>query len=143
LSKGDLIAGEGRALIPEGKYTALCFEVKRAMVGVETSKGTYAKTPKVILSFKVTEGRYQEEKILMYLNINYKKIPAGAKFYQIWVMANNSQRPRRNDRMSLEVFKNHIFTVGVKTVKPKFRDGTGKPQPFWYSRADEIYEKVA
>jgi hypothetical protein len=45
--------------------------------------------------------------------------------------------------MSLEIFKNHIFTVGVVTVKPKYKDGSEKPQVFWYSRVDEIYEKQA
>jgi hypothetical protein len=145
LSKEDLRAGEDRKLIPEGKYTAQCVEAKRSMVGVETTKGTFARTPKVVLRFFITEGKYQGEEIPMFLNVNYKRIPFGSKFYQCWVIANDCNKPNRREkgRMSLEIFKDHIFTVGVKTVKPRFRDGTEKPEPFWYSRVDEIYEKQA
>jgi hypothetical protein len=143
LSHEDLRAGEDRKLIPEGKYTAQCIEAKRGMVGVETSKGTYARTPKVVMKFKIIDGQYRDEEIPMFLNVNYKQIPFGSKFYQYWVIANDCIKPNRRDRMPLEKFKDHIFTVGVKTVKPKFRDGKEKPKPFWYSRIDEIYEKQA
>ena len=141
--KEDLIAGEDRKLIPEGKYTAQCIEAKKGMVGVETTKGTFARTPKIVLRFKVIDGQYRDEEIPMFLNVNYKRIPFGSKFYQCWMIANDCKRPSRRDRMPLEKFKGHIFTVGVKTVKPKFRDGKERPEPFWYSRVDEIYEKQA
>jgi hypothetical protein len=143
LSHEDLRAGEDRKLIPEGKYTAQCIEAKRGMVGVETSKGTYARTPKVVMKFKIIDGQYRDEEIPMFLNVDYKQIPPGAKFYQWWVIANDCIKPSRKDRMPLEKFRGHIFTVGVTTVKPKFKDGKEKPNPFWYSRVDEIYEKEA
>lgn len=139
----DPIAGEGRELIPEGKYTAQCIEAKKGMVGVETTKGTYARTPKVVMKFRITAGQHQGKEIPMFLNINYRRIPSGSKFYQCWVIANDCKKPNRRDRMSLEKFRDHIFTVGVITVKPKFKDGREKPDPFWYSRVDEIYEKHA
>jgi hypothetical protein len=143
LSKDELRAGEDRKLIPEGRYTAQCVEAKRGMVGVTTTKGTSSRTPKVVMRFKIVDGKFTGEEIPMYLNINYKSVPAGAKFYQSWVIANNCRKPNRRDRMPLDIFKGHIFTVGVKTVRPKFGDGTDKPEPFWYSRVDEIYEKQA
>jgi hypothetical protein len=142
VSKEDLIAGEDRKLIPEGKYTAQCIEAKKVMVGQRTTKGTYARTPKVILTFKLTEGGFQGEKSLMYINANYRPFPAGSKFYQCWVIA-KGRKPARRDRMSLDAFKDHIFIIGIKTVKPKFEDGTEKPEDFWYSRVSEIYEKCA
>ena len=143
LSKQDLRAGDDRKLIPEGKYTAQCIEAKRSMVGMETTKGTFARTPKIVLSFKIIDGQYQGEEIPMFLNVNYIRIPFGSKFYHCWVIANDCIKPNRRDRMPLEKFKGHIFTVGVKTVKPRFRDGKEKPEAFWYSRVDEIYEKQA
>jgi hypothetical protein len=138
----ELIAGEDRKLIPEGKYSAQCIDVKREMVGQRTNKGTFARTPKIILKFKLLEGQVQGEEIPMYINADYKPFPAGSKFYQCWVIA-KGRKPARRDRLTLEVFKDHIFTVGVKTVKPKFEDGTEKPECLWYSRVDEIYEKQA
>ena len=130
-------------MIPEGRYTAQCIKAKTEMVGVETAKGTYAKTPKAVLIFRITDGQYQGKEIPMFLNVKYQRIPAGSKFYHCWVIANDCLKPKRKDRMSLEVFKNRIFSVGVKTVRPKFTDGKEKPQTFWYSRVNEIYEKVA
>jgi len=141
-SDEDLIAGEDRKLIPEGKYSAQCVEAKRGMVGQRTTKGTFSRTPKIILKFRLLEGQVQGEEILMYINADYKPFPAGSKFYQSWVIA-KGRKPARRDRMTLEVFKDRIFTVGVKTVKPKFEDGTEKPESLWYSRVDEIYEKHA
>ena len=143
MPKEDLIAGEDRKLIPEGKYTAQCIEARTSMVGQMTTKGTSTKTKKAILNWEIIEGQCQGENIPQFLNTNYKPIPFGSKFYQYWVIANDGKRPNRRDRMSLDKFKGHIFLVGVKTVKPKFEDGTEKPEPLWYSRVDEIYEKLA
>ena len=140
--KEDLIAGEDRKLIPEGRYAAQCIEAKKGMVGQSTTKGTYVTTPKIIFKFKLIQGEFQGEEILMYLNAAYKPFPAGSKFYQCWVIA-KGRKPARRDRLALDVFKDHIFTVGVKTVKPKFEDGTEKPETFWYSKVNEIYEKCA
>ncbi len=141
-NKDDLIAGEDRKLIPEGRYAAHCIQAKREMVGQRTTKGTYARTQKVILKFKLIEGQFQGDEILMYLNGDYKPVPAGSKFYQCWVIA-KGRKPARRDRLTLDVFKDHVFTVGVKTVKPKFDDGTERPEAFWYSKVNEIYEKCA
>ncbi len=62
MSKEDLRAGEDRKLIPEGKYTAQCFEAKKGMVGVETTKGTFARTPKIVLRFKIIDGQYRDKR---------------------------------------------------------------------------------
>ncbi len=138
----DPIAGEDRKLIPEGKYSAQCTEAKRGWVGQRTTKGTFSRTPKIVLRFRLVEGAFQGEEILMYVNADYKPFPAGSKFYQCWVIA-KGKKPARRDRMTLDVFKGHIFTVGVKTVKPKFEDGTEMPNSLWYSKVGEIYEKQA
>ena len=142
MSREDLRAGEDRKLIPEGKYSAQCIEAKKGMIGQRTTQGTYTRTPKIILKFRLIEGQFQRDEILMYINANYKPFPAGSKFYHCWVIA-MGRKPARRDRLALDVFKGHIFTVGVKTVKPKFEDGTERPEPFWYSRVNEIYEKCA
>jgi hypothetical protein len=142
LSKEDFIAGEDRRLIPEGRYSAQCIEAKKVRVSQKTTKGTFAKIPKIVLIFVIVDSIYQGIKIPMYINADYKFFNPGSKFYQSWVIA-TGRKPERRNRMALEVFKGHIFTVGVKTVKPKFGDGTEMSEIFWYSRVDEIYEKEA
>ncbi len=142
LSKEDLIAGEDRKLIPEGKYSAQCIEAKRGMVGQKTNKGTSAIIPKIVLLFRVIDGEHEGKELPMYINAAYKPFPPGSKYYQIWSIA-SGRKPARKDRMPLDVFKNHIFTVAVTTVKPKSPDGTDVPEALWYSRVDWIYEKCA
>ena len=92
---------------------------------------------------KITDGEYLDEEIPMFLNANYRSIPSGSKLYRSWLIANNLKKPNRRDRMSLKVFRGHFFTVEVVTVKQKYSDGLEKPQVFWYSGVDEIYEKQA
>jgi hypothetical protein len=40
--------------------------------------------------------------------------------------------------MSPQVFKNKIFLVKVRDAKPKYGDGTYKPEMFVYSVVDRI-----
>ena len=138
----DLKAGEGRKLIPEGIYTAQCIEAKKDMVGQKTPKGTFAMTPKVILKFRIIEGEHQGTELPMFINAKYKFFNPGTLFYKSWVIA-SGRKPERKNRMSLEVFKGHIFTVRVRTSRPSFGDRTETPEILWYSTVAEIYEKQA
>lgn len=138
----DPIAGADRKLIPEGRYTAQCIDIKKATVAQKTVKGTFAKTPKIVLKFKILEGEYRGIDLLMYINANYTFFNPGTLFYRSWMIA-SGRKPERRNRMSLQVFRNHIFTVLVKTSKPQFGDGSEMPEMFWYSRVAEICEKQA
>ncbi len=73
----------------------------------------------------------------------FKKVPRGSKYFEQWVIANNNIQPSRKDRMSSAIFKNGIFEAVVRTVKPKFPDGTEKPKCFHYSIVDYLKGKVS
>jgi hypothetical protein len=122
-------------LIPEGKYTAQCIEAKKSMVGMETTRGTFALTPKIVLKFRIIDGQYQEEEVPMFLN------PITKRSHQVQILSfmvcKQPQESLTEVTECLEIFKNHIFTVGVVTVKPKY-NGSEKPQVFWYSRVDDL-----
>ncbi len=139
----ELVAGQERMLIPEGKYTAQCISANKGLIGVETTAGTFSRAPKIVLKFQIIDGPHMGSVIPLFINANYTQFPESSKFYQIWVIANNNLKPKRRDKMSLDVFKNHVFTIGIVTVKPNFKDGTPKPEVFWYSKVDEVYERQA
>ena len=70
------------------------------------------------------------------------KIHTGSKYYKTWVQVNGYQKPSRNAAMSPRIFKNKIFSVRTRTVKPK--NGTKEmPKQFWYSVVDSIVEVLA
>ena len=98
----------------------------------------------------VTPGQYTDTELFMAMNLidtktnkPFKKVPRGSKYFEQWVIANKNIHPRRNDRMSPAIFKNGIFEAVVRTVKPKFHDGTDKPECFHYSIVDYLKGKVA
>ena len=70
------------------------------------------------------------------------KIKTGSKYYKTWTMVNGWNKPTRNAKMSPRLFKNKIFKVKTRTVKPQ-HNGNEMPEHFWYSVVDEIVEVVA
>jgi len=138
----DFIADEIRPLIPEGTYQVCCIQIE---------KGTsHFKSVKMFLRFKiVTPGQYMGMEIFMAMNLTntktgkqFKKVPRGSKYYEQWVIANRNIHPRRNDRMSSKLFMNSVFEAVVRTAKPKFPDGTEKPESFHYSVVDYLKRRL-
>ena len=136
------IAADGRPLIHEGKYKVQCLkhEIGRS----------HHNSIKMFLMFKIVEGTYMETELFMAANLKdsktgkqFKKIPPGSKYYQNWVIANHGKLPARGDRMSPRIFKNRIFEVQVRTTKPRFPDGTAKPECFHYSIVDYLIRREA
>ena len=72
----------------------------------------------------------------------YVKVPPGSRYYEQWVIANGNIKPARNDRMSPAIFKNHFFEAVIRTVKPKFKDGTEKPDCFNYSIISYLKKRI-
>jgi hypothetical protein len=105
----------------------------------------------MFLKFKIiTPGQYMETEIFMAMNLMntktgkpFKIVPHGSKYFEQWVIANRNIKPVRNDRMSSKIFINNIFKAVVRTVKPKFPDGTEKPECFHYSVVDYLKERIA
>ncbi|MFC1813062.1 hypothetical protein ACFL03_10250 [Thermodesulfobacteriota bacterium] len=66
-----------------------------------------------------------------------KRVKTGSKYYKAWIMVNDWKMPSRNAEMSPRLFKNKMFKMKIRTVKPK---SNGKPMPkdYWYSVVDEL-----
>lgn len=144
LQKDDsYFADESRPLIPEGIYQVSCVRFEKA--------SSHFRTLKMFLRFKiVTPGQYMGTELFMAMNLintktgkPFKQVPRGSKYFEQWVLANNNIFPLRNDRMSPKIFLNGVFEAMVKTVKPKFPDGTDKPDSFHYSIVDYMKRRLA
>lgn len=138
----DFVADEIRPLIPEGTYQVCC---------IRSEKGTsHFRSLKMFLGFKIVDpGQYMDIELFMAINLintktgkPFKKVPRGSKYFEQWVLANKNIHPSRNDRMSSKIFMNCIFEAVVRTVKPKFPDGTEKPDSFYYSIVDYLKRRL-
>jgi len=142
-NEDEFIADDALPLMPEGIYDVYC-------TGVEKGVAHFGSL-KMYLKFKIVNpGQYVDTKLFMAINLintktgkPFKKVPHGSKYYQQWIIANGNNKPARDDRMSSAIFKNRIFRAVVKTVKPKFPDGTEKPECFYYSVIEYLKERVA
>jgi hypothetical protein len=133
----DFICGENYwPLIPDGVYEAQCVKYD--------STFQLGKTRKTFLHFRILEaGPHCEKKVFMAFNMpDTKKIRIGSKYYKTWCMVNGWKKPSKNAKMSPRLFKNKIFKVKTRTVKPKHHE-KGMPEDFWYSVVDEIVEVIA
>ena len=111
----DLVAGNERPLIPEGRYTAQCIRCEKGH--------SHHNSLKLFLTFKIIDGEFMDKELFMAMNLMdsktkkpFRKIPAGSKYYKSWTIANYNMRPNRQDRMSPKIFKNVIFEVSVRTI---------------------------
>jgi hypothetical protein len=101
------------------------------------------KARKLFLHFKIIEGEYRGTKLFQAFNMRYDlTVSSGSKYYKTWCMVNNWQKPTRNAKLSPRLFKNKIFRVRTRTVKPQ-HNGKPMPEEFWYSVVDEIVEVCA
>jgi len=137
----DVVAGEERPLIPEGRYIAQC-------IGCEKGQSHY-NSLKLYLTFSIIDGEFMGQELFMAMNLidsrtkkPFKKVPVGSKYYKSWTIANFNSRPNRQDKMSPKKFKDGIFEIQVRTVKPKYPDGKAEmPEVFQYSIADYIISR--
>ena len=127
-------AGEARPHIPEGTYGVQCIEVQKGIFCF----GSF----KIFLKFKITSPSIHEGTELFMAMNQYEKVPPGSRYYEQWVIANGNIKPARNDRMSPAIFKNHFFEAVIRTVKPKFKDGTEKPDCFNYSIISYLKKRI-
>jgi hypothetical protein len=141
-TEDPFVADENRPLIPEGTYHAQCIRIEKGY--------SHYKSLKMFLRFKIIDnGPQMDTELFMAMNLldtktgkPFKKVPIGSKYYDSWVIANNNILPSRNDRMSSNIFRNVLFEVVVRTVKPKFPDGTEKPDCFYYSIVDYLKRRL-
>jgi hypothetical protein len=122
--------------VPNATYEAQCIGYDRKFV--------LGKSRKLFLNFVIIEPSEHNGKVLFQaFNIPYDmKIRPGSKYYKTWSFVNGWKKPTRNDRMSPQIFKNKIFKVKTRTVKPSF-EGKEMPEDFWYSCVDKLVEVVA
>ena len=139
----DFEADETRPLIPEVSYHVCCIRIEKG--------ASHFRSLKMFLIFKiVTPGQYMDTELFMAINLidtktgkPFKKVPCGSKYFEQWVIANRNINPGRKDRMSSKIFKDGVFEAVVKTVKPKFEDGTEKPECFHYSIVAYLKRKLS
>jgi hypothetical protein len=131
----NIKAGETYPLITEGTYGVQCIEVQKGIFCF----GSF----KIFLKFKITSPSIHEGTELFMAMNQYEKVPPGSRYYEQWVIANGNIKPTRNDRMSPTIFKNHFFEAVIRTVKPKFKDKTEKPECFYYSVIDYLKKRIA
>ena len=133
----DFVAEGQHPLIPEGTYQVHCIGI-----GEDIYRGSY----KLYVSFEILdEGQYNGTELFMAMNLSdsktkkrFKKVPRGSKYYEQWVIANYNTHPPRTDKMSPGIFNKGYFDAVIRTVKPKFNDGTEKPASFHYSVVDYL-----
>ncbi len=120
-----------KPLIPDSKYEAQC-------VGYD-NRFCLGKARKLFLKFQIlTDGEHNGKKLFMAFNMSYDgRIKTGSKYYKTWCMVNGWQRPSRNTKMSPRLFKNKIYAVKTRTVKPE-HNGEPMPEQFRYSIIDKI-----
>jgi len=141
----EFFAGDELVRIPDDIYSA-------QYIGYD--KGFYRNTPKLYLRFKVLTWQLEDgpkDPVLMLpMNVPVdkngnplKKISPACKYYKSWVIANYKKAPKRNDRMSLTIFKNGTFSVYVKTVERKYDNGEKMGDAFKYSIIPYLTERIS
>lgn len=135
------IAKEAYPLIQEGTYKVQCRNVEKNY--------SHNKALKMFLIFRIIDGPHAGIELFMAISLMdsrtgkpFKKVPRGSKYFQNWVIANRDRLPNRNDRMTSKIFKDAIFEAVVRIVKPKFPDGTDKPECFRYSIVDYLKKRL-
>jgi hypothetical protein len=136
MKKEFAFAEDYKPLIPNGMYEAQCI--------AHNSGFHIGKTRKTFLHFKILDPiEHIGKKIFMVFNMPYdKEIKMGSKYYKTWCFVNNWQKPSKNSKMSPRLFKNKIYKITTRTVKPK-HNGKEMPNNFWYSVIDEIVQVLA
>ena len=120
-----------RALIPDGKYEAVCIRHEESFC--------FGKTRKLFLHLKIiTPGDHLGKELFLPFNMPYdRKLKLGSKYYKTWCLVNGWQKPTRNAIMSPRIFMKKAFVVQVKTVKPQ-HNGAAMPRDFNYSVIEQI-----
>ncbi len=133
------VGGDARPLIPEGVYEAVCTSAE----SVELFK--FGRSRKLFLHFEVYEGEHKGTPLYLPMTAPKQggKVGVGSKLYASYLIANGGRPPGRRDRLAIKVFKHRLFRVRVRTVRPRFEDGTPKPDRFHYSVIAELLERLA
>ncbi len=133
------VGGDARPLIPEGQYVAACTDAEI----VELFK--FGRSRKLFLHFEVNEGMHKGTSLFLPMTAPEKtgKVGVGSKLYASYLIANGGRPPGRRDRLAIKVFKHRLFRVRVRTVRPRFENGTPKPARFHYSVIAELLERLA
>lgn len=130
-NKDPIFAGNYE-YVPEGIYQA---------TAIRHEYYPYYDRSKLSLWFQIVDGPHEGKELFMSFNIN-KKIFPSSKYYKTRLIASKGLKPRRNDRMSPNIFKNKLFTVKVRTVSKGFKGNILSIEDR-YSVIDELIEVSA
>ena len=120
-------------LYAEGTYDLRC-------VHARTYRDPQFKRWTCLLTFQFLDSK---DRVCGFLNLGKGDTPAvgrRSKFYRAWAMA-SEVRPRKQQRMSQQVFVGKVFKVRVRTVTGSCDGGKHGPAT-QYSVVDELLERL-
>jgi len=132
------VGDDPRPLVSDGQYEAAC-------VGAEVVEFfKFGRSRKALLHFEIYSGPEQGKRLFLPMVAPRpgEKVRRGSKLYANYLVANGGVPPGRRDRISLKIFKRRLFRVMIKTVRPRFEDGSEKPELFHYSVVSELLERL-
>ncbi len=110
-----------------GEYTARVVHVLVYDRFFKVAKTT-ATIDRLILTFRIVHGEHAGTEIPFYAPLpksggkiggkrsSGRHVPSKSRFWRAWTTANGAP-PKRDDRMSLNVFKNRLFAIQVRDVE--------------------------
>ena len=129
-------------LIPEGEYLVSLVHHRTVIM--------FGRQPKLILGFRVVDGKYSGSNIAKYYNVRRLTSKAGMRgsfkvsrhsdYLFDYVRLHGA--PSRIDRLPMKPWRNCVLRAQIRTVT-KGRGGRILPQPLQYSKVDQLIEKVA
>lgn len=128
------VVGGFAPLLPDGDYIATVINTEVFVM--------FVKAWKLVLTFKIGDGPHMGTKLQRYYNVkpggrgkNGFKVGRHSQYLRDYVTLFGL--PSRADRMSLSVWKQHVFTITTSTVKS---DSAGQklPPALHYSKVSEV-----
>jgi len=127
------VAEGPRPLVEPGQYEARCIKLKKIMSFGE---------PKLVLEFCIQGGPFNGVTLGMFCKYSSSRLKPATKLYEQWALA-LGRTPYQDERFAMKHFRNRLFLVETRNVRPKRKDGTPKPDFLRYSVVDTIIEPLA
>ena len=114
--------------IPQGEYTGRVVQAKLRKL--------FKSTKRLVLTFEIVQSKWAGTHLDFYADVRTGK---HSRFREAWEVANGGPAKRR-DRMSLSVFRHHLFDIRVRDVTHnRFQRKRARP----YSVVDAILGRQA
>lgn len=126
-------AGEPRSNTPTGEYIVICYKTRPVQ--------SFGGKRRLELWFRVIEGNFEGDEILMYCTFPSGRLSRSCKLYEQWVLA-IGRTPTKGERFNRKVFQGKMFKLLVRKTNCKYKNRILKPTILQYSVADTILETL-